>query len=310
VHIEFGSNDLETFWFALAAVLLRGDCVVVAHDYPKLINAPAAGLLKKSTRLGRAIAYRVLCPLLDSLLVRMVVRRAGIVVVLGEEAGSGWLDKGARRVAVLMHGGDPVTDNVPVPSQGECVLFAGFLGPGKGVDTLLEAWNLISQRTQLPLIVAGGAGPPNDIWIADLCERFSDEPNGPRFVGPIAAESDLQQLIGSAAVIVLPYRHSSPASGILVRAMCAGRPVVATSVPAAQAAIRDRENGIIVPIDDVDALADALLRLCQSPPERDRLGAAAAETALGMFSWTTYVNRLEKAYTAAGYGKAPPTVDI
>jgi len=302
VHLEFGSNDTETFWFAVFAVLMRSDCVVIAHDYPKVINAPAAGLLRPTSRLRSAFAYRVLCPLLDPLLVRILLRRAGVVVVFGEEARQGWLDRGARCVAVIRLGGEPATDGNPPPSKGDSVLFAGFLGPSKGIDTLLHAWTLISDMTDLPLIVAGGAGPPHDVWIAGLRQRFSHLPNAPQFIGHVPQEHDLQRLIGRAAVVALPYRYSSPASGVLVRAMSAGRPVVATPVPAACAAIEDGENGLLVPIDNVDALAEAILWLCQSPAERDRLGAAAAGSALRLFTWKSHIDGLERAYATAVRG--------
>lgn len=99
VHLELGSNDIEVFWFALAAVLMRPDCVVVAHDYPKLAHVPASGLVPTSSRWLRPIAYRVLSPSLDRLLVRALVRRTGVLVVFGEEAQQAWLAKGvaARR---------------------------------------------------------------------------------------------------------------------------------------------------------------------------------------------------------------------
>jgi glycosyltransferase involved in cell wall biosynthesis len=299
VHVEFGSNDIEAFWFAVGATLLRRNCVVVAHDYPKLMNAPAAGLVPTSSRWGSAIGYRVLSPVLDSLVLRMLVRRAGTFVVFGEEARVGLLAKGARRVHLVRLGGEPATDGAPRPADGEYVLFAGFLDPGKGIDILLEAWALISRRADLPLVLAGH---PHDPWFHDTLAPFIDLPNPPRMMGPIEEEAAFQALIGRAALVVLPYRHSSPASGVLVRAMSAGRPVIATPVPAMREAIRDGENGLLVPIGDPHALAEAILRLCQAPEERDRLGSAAAETASGMFSWKGHVDGLESAYglTTAG----------
>ncbi len=298
VHLEFGSNDAEAFWFALAAVLLRRDCVVVAHDYPELIHAPGAGLVPTSSRLATALAYRVLSPMLDRFLARILLRRAGVVVVFGEAARDGWLGKGARRVEVIGHGGEPAGDGAPPPSRGDSVLFAGFLNQGKGIDTLLQAWALISERVELPLVLAG---EPNDpAWFRETMGRFGAIANPPRVLGPVAGERAFAALIGRAAVVVLPYRYSSPASGVLVRALSAGRPVIATPMPAMRDAVRDGENGLLVPVDDPYALAAAITRLCDSPAERDRLGAAAAETARGMFSWSSHVDGVESAYRGAG----------
>jgi glycosyltransferase involved in cell wall biosynthesis len=296
VHLEFGSNDIETFWFALGAVLLRRNCVVVAHDYPKLIHTPAAGLVPTSLRCGSAVGYRVLSPLLDSFVTRMLVRRAAAIVVFGEEARTGLLARGARHVHVVRHGGDAATEGTPRPSEGEYILFAGFLDPGKGIDILLEAWALISDRADLPLVLAGH---PHDPWFHETLQRFTGLRNPPQMMGPLPEESSFQALIGRAAMVVLPYRYSSPASGVLVRAMSAGRPVIATPVPATRDVVRNGENGVVVPIGDVRALAQAIDQLCGSPGDRDRLGDAAAATAARMFSWREHVDGLEAAYGLA-----------
>jgi glycosyltransferase involved in cell wall biosynthesis len=305
VHLEFGSNDTEAFWFALAAVLLRRDCVVVAHDYPELIHAPGAGLLPTSLRLTSALAHRVLSPLLDRVLARVVLRRAGVVVVFGEAARTGWLGAGARRVEVISHGGEPGAGDAPPPSRGDSVLFAGFLNQGKGIDTLLQAWALIGEHAELPLVLAGEPNEPE--WFEETMRRFPTIANPPRVLGPVPGERAFQELIARAAVVVLPYRYSSPASGVLVRALSAGRAVIATPMPAMRDTVRDGENGLLVPVDDPGALADAILRLCDCPGERDRLGAAAAETARRLFTWSRHVDGLESAYRAARSGTGTVT---
>jgi glycosyltransferase involved in cell wall biosynthesis len=296
VHVEFGSNDTAVFWFAMAALLLRRDCVVVAHDYPKVINHPAAGLVSTRSRAGRFVAYRVLSPLLDGSVVTWLVRRSGVIVVFGSEAREGWHSKGARRVHEIAHGADVSADgDTPPPSRGEMVLFAGFMGPSKGVDVLLRAWAMIGCTAGLPLALAGRAYEP---WFGETVSPYLIGPNAPRVLGEIDDEEDFQRLIGRAAVVVLPYRYSSPASGILTRAMGAGRPVVVTPVPAMKVII-DGENGAVVPIDDHVALAAALGRLCASPLERDRLGSAARSTARQRFTWDSHVAGLRTAYDLA-----------
>src|SRR5262249_11365323 len=210
--------------------------------------------------------FRVLCPLLDRVLIDTVVRRARVLVVFGEEAREGWLSRGARLVEVISHGADTPDGHGLAPSHGESVLFAGFLGPSKGIDTLLEAWAEVSEESSLPLLLAG---EPHDPWFFETCARYAALPNPPQVLGPLAEEAEFQQLINRAALVVLPYRFSSPASGVLVRAMSAGRPVLTTPVPAVNGTIRDGENGVVVPIGDASALAGELVRLCESPEERD-----------------------------------------
>jgi glycosyltransferase involved in cell wall biosynthesis len=295
VHIEFGSNDVEVFWFALAAVSLRPDVVVVVHDYPKVINHPAAALLGRKTRAGRAFAYRALCPALDERLKRLLLRRAGVVVAFSADARQGLVAAGADRVVEVAHGADPPDPTLSPPSLGETVLFAGFLGPSKGVDVLLEAWRRRGGQIQLPLVLAGAG---DESWLAPTLREPTLHANQPQALGAIQEEEDFQRLIERAAIVVLPYRTSSPASGVFVRAFAAGRAVIATQVPATRT-LEDGVNGVIVPIGDADALADAIARLAEAPEERDRLGRAAADTARREFSWSNHIDGLEGAYAAA-----------
>jgi glycosyltransferase involved in cell wall biosynthesis len=305
VHIEFGANDSEVFWAGLAATRLRRDCVVVAHDHPELAHAPGAALVpdRDRSRLRRALAYRLASPLLDPRLDRALLARAGVLVVLGEKAAEERraAAAGPREIVVIRHGADPPAAGLAPPSRGESILFAGFIGPSKGVDVLVRAWAELRQDVSLPLVLAGPADPPNDVWLDSLTAPLvvDGAPNPPRVLGAVDGEADFAALIGSAAVVVLPYRHSSPASGILVRAMAAGRAIVATPTPAVSEVIRDGENGLVVPAGDPRALAEALRRLADDPALRDRLGAAAAATAAAEFRWEAQVDGLERAYARA-----------
>jgi glycosyltransferase involved in cell wall biosynthesis len=300
VHVEFGSNDTAVFWFALLAVLIRRDCVIVAHDYPKLINHPAAALVPSRSRVGRVIAYRLLSPMFDRRLADWLVRRAGVVVVFGSEALEGWRAWGARQVVEITHGSDSIPDAGELsPSMGEMVLCAGFMGPGKGIDVLLRAWELVRGLTELPLALAG---PSYEPWFSETLSLHANGADLPRVLGEIESEAEFQRLISRAAIVVLPYRYSSPASGILIRALSAGRPVVVTPMPAMKRIV-DGLNGLLVPVDDHRALAVALSRLCSSPEDRDRLGAAARRTAREQFTWEQHIDGLRSAYDLVNVGR-------
>jgi glycosyltransferase involved in cell wall biosynthesis len=299
VHLEFGSNDTEIFWFAFVAVLFRRDCVVVAHDYPQFAHTPAAGLVGRSTRLGAAIGWRLLSPLLDRPVVSIVIRRAGALAVFSRDARRAWRAKGAKHVEVLTLGADQPLGPILPPSRGECVLFAGFVGPHKGVDVLLDAWERVGGSVQLPLLIAGEVIGEYVEWAAALRRRASKFANPPRFLGYVPTDAMFQDLVNHAAVVVLPYRFSSPASGVLVRAMASGRAVITTDVPAAKTTVQDGWNGIIIPMDDSVTLADAIMSLCHAPAERDRLGRTAARSARAHFTWQCHIDGLRRAYDAA-----------
>jgi glycosyltransferase involved in cell wall biosynthesis len=80
----------------------------------------------------------------------------------------------------------------------------------------------------------------------------------------------------------------------LLEAMAHARPVVATPVMGAADLVRHETNGLLVPPDDVGALAGALRRIAGDPVLAARLGCAARATAAA-FAWERVVPQLEAA---------------
>ena len=176
------------------------------------------------------------------------------------------------------------------------MLFAGFLGPSKGVDELLDAWEQVAISDDLPLLIAGdGDGTP---WLEALRARADAMPIPPRWLGAVD-EPHFSSLFAHAAVVVLPYRTSSSASGIVVRALAAGRPIIATRVPAIEGLVHDEVEGRVTAPGDAPALARALRELLDDPSARDRLGEAALNRARTELSWARHVSELEYAYDEA-----------
>jgi glycosyltransferase involved in cell wall biosynthesis len=275
IHVEFGSNDRGPFWFAVIASSRSDRVVAVIHDVPKLILSPAAGLVPLGVRLGSVVGHRVLSPLLDRVLVRRLLARARIVV-LSEEAQREMARRGTD-AAVVPLAGPARTADAPPPSEGRHVLFAGYLGPSKGIEDLLEAWEAQGSMTDLPLVIAGDAETGREGYVAALRRRAEATP-GVIWRGAVGEEQDFQRLFAQAAIVALPYRYSSPGSSILMRAMAEGRCIVVTPVPAA-APLADGRDARIVPMDDAGELGRVLAALLRDPPERDRLGRGAARAA-------------------------------
>jgi glycosyltransferase involved in cell wall biosynthesis len=296
VHIEFGSNDRAVFWFAALACLLRPSVVLVAHDIPKMSHVPGASLIRRTSRARSILAYRLLAPVVSPAVRQLVRRRAAVWLVLGDDDVAAWRPRVRGEVRRLHLGWDPPRAFPSPPSQGAHVLFAGFIGPSKGVDLLVDAWVRVARADDLPLVIAGDSHDPE--WMADVRRRGEAAAAPPRWLGALDEER-FAELFDDAALVVLPYRFSSAASGILVRALHAGRAVLACRMPAITGLVEDGVHGRIVEPDDVAALSAALRELLDDPAARDRLGAAAAERARTELSWDRHLADLEAAYDAA-----------
>jgi glycosyltransferase involved in cell wall biosynthesis len=96
-------------------------------------------------------------------------------------------------------------------------------------------------------------------------------------------------------IVCLPsYREGMPK--VLIEAASCGRPIVTTDAPGCREIVIDGENGILVPIKDVDALARAIRELLDSPDLRLRMGHAGRQLVKRKFSLATVVNETLAVY--------------
>ena len=96
-------------------------------------------------------------------------------------------------------------------------------------------------------------------------------------------------------VVAIPSRYEGLPL-VLLEAMLSGCAIVATGVGSILDAVQDGQTGLVVPVDNADALADALRRLRDDPGLRLRLGAAAARSAEQQFTATAMAQAYERLY--------------
>lgn len=188
----------------------------------------------------------------------------------------------------------------PFP-QGEPwrLIFAGQLWAGKGPQVAIEALVLLRARPGLPRatleIYGGGAQHFVDHLRALIAERGLED--DARICG-FAPQAELAAAFGAGSIYLFCSIWDEPFSGGLLEAMAAGLPVIATTAGGTPEAVRDGENGLLVPPDDPRALAGAIERLMRDPELYDRLGRTAAQEIAERWSFDAYLDRLEAAYTA------------
>jgi glycosyltransferase involved in cell wall biosynthesis len=116
------------------------------------------------------------------------------------------------------------------------------------------------------------------------------------------------KLIRSAGIFALPCRTSTTGDRdgipvVLMEAMAAARPVIAGELGSIAELIRHKINGLLVPPDDVHALADALRELIDDADARRRMGLAGRSRVDEEFSDAINWDRLEAALDHALAGK-------
>jgi colanic acid/amylovoran biosynthesis glycosyltransferase len=191
----------------------------------------------------------------------------------------------------------------PMAEGGQEIVSVGRLVAKKGFDLLIRAFARLD-RPQMRLRIAGD-GPERQALVALAeAEGVADRVD---FLGAQPHAAALA-LIRSGAIFALPCRTSATGDRdgipvVLMEAMAAGKPVIAGRLDTIAELVEDGLSGLLVPPDDVDALAAALAKLIDDVPGRTAMGLAGRSHVQEEFSDEINWDRLEAAIDAAARGK-------
>jgi glycosyltransferase involved in cell wall biosynthesis len=167
------------------------------------------------------------------------------------------------------------------------VIHCGAVTLRKGCQYLLEAFQgLALPRAELWLV--GGVSPE--------MEEFRRRYASPQIVFHGAQpQADLARFYGRASVFCLASLEEGLAM-VIPQAMACGLPVIATPNSGAEELVREGQEGLLVPIRDVDALRERILELYRDPERRRAMGRAALARVREGFTWSDYGDRIVAAY--------------
>lgn len=187
----------------------------------------------------------------------------------------------------------------PEPAGRIVVMLPARLLWDKGVGEFVEAARLLGNAARFVLVgmpdFDNPAAVPQDT-IKAWVEAGHVECWGHR--------SDMNSTLGMAHVVCLPsYREGLPKA--LLEAMACGRPCVATDVAGCREAVHCGDNGLLVPVKDAAALAQAIARLIDDPALRRSMGRRGRERAVAEFSQEKVVEATLKIYESAAFEADP-----
>ena len=292
---------------AAARMLSTYDTVSIQHEFGIFggrDGAEAMDLIEKLT-VPTAVTFHTVLDhptARQRMIVDHLSRHAARVVVMSETASARLLlryDVEPNKVEVIPHGADAlfagpslVTGNRPL------LLTWGLIGPGKGLETVIEAFADLVDLEPRPRYLIAGATHPNvrassgesyREGLFSMVRRLGLE-DMIEFDNRYLDRKTLARLVRSADMVVLPYESvEQVTSGVLVEAIAAAKPVIATEFPHA-VELLSGGVGVTVPHGDPAALSAALRPLLNDRASTTQMAKEARLLADGWY-WPTIGQR-------------------
>ena len=284
---------------AAGDLLNQGDVAIVQHEYGVYggIDGDEVVDVLASLRVPAIlIAHTVLSsptPHQRSVLVEAAALAARVVVMssAARDRLIGGFSVDPAIVDCIPHGAavPPVRTGGRNPLR-PTLLTWGLVGPGKGIERVIDAMPFLKRLPGRPRYLVAGATHPKVLAADGEAYRNARVEQAWRnhVAGSVEFDNDyrdvpsLTALIQSAAGVVLPYDSRDQAtSGVLVDAIAAGRPVIATAFPHAVELLASGA-GVVVDHDDPTGMVDALARLLTDPAQAAAMATEAARLAPGL----------------------------
>lgn len=220
-----------------------------------------------------------------------ILREASAIVTMSNAAKGRLLTRyivDPEKILVIPHGARALPTIEPkVAGERPLILTWGLLGPGKGIEWAIEAMDKLRDIDPAPQYVIAGRTHPKvmdrqgEAYRERLQERINELKlvDSVRFQPEFLNNVELAALVASSSIVLLPYDSTEQVtSGVLIEAVTARRPVVATDFPHAVELLA-AGAGVVVPHRDPDALAIAIRNILENPEvaaEMSRQGGTIA----------------------------------
>ncbi len=164
------------------------------------------------------------------------------------------------------------------------------ISPAKGQKALLEAMPYILKRFPNTKLLLAGDGP-----LLDELTRLRDDLGLRKYVQLLGRRDDIAALLASSDIFVFSsYYEGLP--GAIIEAMAAGKPVVAFDIPPLKEIVHNKLTGLLVNGRNVEAFAEAVIRLAEKREEASNMGEQARRTARKQFDVKLNLKKLEEIY--------------
>lgn len=173
------------------------------------------------------------------------------------------------------------------------LLYLGRISPEKGLETLLEAMSCLKD-INVELAICGSGDDEYAGGLKEMCATLGLEEK----VRWLGHQSDVYGYIRSSDIGVVPSKCREAFGLVLLEFMSQGVPVISTDSGAQREIITDGREGLLVPPERPDALAEAIRVLATEPAKRREMGQTALLRYESSFSYQRFFSAITKLYRA------------
>ncbi len=333
VHAEMGNSLHREVWAyrKVRSLLPEAKGMITVHDPPSLCSNPYRYieteyegttpirplnmvLTKAAETWVERQKRKIFKALLDETQLVLTLSRGGAVACQNAEEFTGKQILNIPMVFAdsLLKVNPEELESAGVISEHPRIALFGFIGPGKGIENLLDAYMQMIERLKsaeskiMPRLHIFGGIPQNSAGVAyakNLGEQIEELPSEARIryePGFVSAE-DRDRDLSRAHIQVVPYR---PVEGVvfasagLIRALGMGRPVLATTAGTTTEFVKHEHNGLLVYPDDVSGLSKSMERLVLDPKLRETLATTARRELLDQHGEVAIAKKMQKIYSS------------
>lgn len=190
---------------------------------------------------------------------------------------------------------DTRREELGVDAARPLIGFVGQLVPRKGVTTLIAAMTAVVARIPNAVLLIVGSPPPDDRRYETECRDLVRTLGLEQHVRFVGYRRDIPAFMRTFDVFALPTR-SEPFGKVIIEAMAAHCPVVASRVGGIPEIITDESLGTLIAPDDPAALSAALLTYLTDASRRQDVATRAAASVRSRFGMKTMLDQLQALY--------------
>jgi glycosyltransferase involved in cell wall biosynthesis len=299
---EFRPDLIHATLFDAEVVACIAGVVCGVPVIRSVVNTPYGAEAAATARSPRRLA---LVRRLDGALARYGTFRLHAISAATRESAIRWLGADPDRIVVVPRGRDATALGENTPGRRSRVRHELSIGaeapvfvntarqdPQKGQILLLDAFaRVVRDLPDAVLLIAGRDGPETPALHARVTALGLDD-----HVRVLGLRDDVADLLCAADLFVFPSLWEG-LGGSVLEAMALGVPVVAFDVPAVAEVLDDA--GVVVPMRDTDAFADAILALMAAPATRAALSRRSLDRFLHHYTNASYLAGMRELYERA-----------